>query len=352
MASVSTVVIIFVCLAINALFSAIEIAFVSVSKPTLRERVRKGDKDAVLLLRLRDNPERTLSILQTGITLFSGLAAAVGGAGAQESVAPYLQDILHTTPKIAELTSMVAVVIPLTFFNVVVGELVPKSIALRHSLGLARYSARWIMVFDRSMRPLVNMLEGSTRLILKLILRKGTQKSTGAEEPGPSPFSVDIEHLTQQHRQYVMNLVNIEKKKIRDLSVEWKTVMFIKTTDSEDDIEKIILNSGHTRLPVVAREKIIGLINTKEFLNLKSNPGAQWETIIRPVVHLPDTTPIIGALRIMQARRSHMGVVIQGTQVLGIITLEDILEEVVGDIYDEDDDGLVKHLLASSKKRG
>src|SRR5262245_59914356 len=129
--------IIIVCLLTNALFAGAEMAFVAVSKPSVRELVRRGHKRAELLLRLREHPERTLSVIQIGITMVAALAVAVGAAGAEEFLSPRLEALLSVTETTADTLASIIVVLPLTYLTVVVGELVPKSLALKNTLGFA-----------------------------------------------------------------------------------------------------------------------------------------------------------------------------------------------------------------------
>lgn len=344
------ILVVTLCLVLNALLSAAEMAFVSVSKPGLRERVRQGDKKAALLLKLRQNPERTLSVMQIGITMVGAIAAAVGGAGAEESLTPYFQELFTISEKAAGALSITLVVVPLTLLSVVVGELVPKSLALRNSWLYASVSAPWILAFDRILSPIVDLLEWSTKKILRLFFQGHAIEKVEADIP-QTDGTVNIANLTAQHRQYILNLVNIEHKKIKDILLDWRHVIFIDRSQSLENVERIILSSGHTRLPVIDGDKVIGVINSKEFLALKAAASPTWDAIIRPIIEFNESSALIAALRQMQEKRSHLALVynLQRNKI-GIVTLEDILEEVIGEVYDEDDDGVVRKILSSSPR--
>jgi len=336
-----TIAIILGCLLINAVLSAIEMAFVSLSLPQLKSLARSGDTIAAKLLKYRENPERALSVLQVGITLVGAISAAAGGAGAEEILRPIFENTFKLREDIATALAVGVVVLPLTYVSVVIGELVPKILALRHPLLIAKLGARVLHLLNYLFAPFVWLLEKSTKLITKPIRIRHDHNQRKIEE-------VNIEQLTHHHRQYVINLVDLENKRIRDIMVPWNQVNIIHVTQTMQKVAEIILQSGHTRLPVVDDQNVIGVLHTKEFMSYREAGASDWTSIVRPILKVRETESLIRALRMMQISRRHMSLVISKDDVLiGIITLEDIIEEIVGDIYDEDDDGSVRSILAS-----
>jgi|SRR5687767_13370342 putative hemolysin len=342
-------VIIVICLLVNALLAGAEMAFVAVSKPTLRELVRQGHKKAELLLHLREHPERTLSVIQIGITMVAALAGAVGGAVAEEILSPSIEAWLGITENTADTIAIGVVVLPLTYFTVVVGELVPKTLALKHALAFALRVAPWLSLSDTILGPLVTMLEWSTKQLLK-VFSLWPRRSSNAEAQEPSEDTVELGLLSRQHRQYVVNLVDLERKRVQDIYLPWEQVIAIDCNQSAEDVQTVVATSGHTRLPVLKGPTIAGVLNTKEFIALLAAGGENWPSLVRPVVEVQSKTPLLTGLKLLQDRRSHLGIVYAGQARLGIVTLEDILEEVVGDIYDEDDEGTLRRILSSSSK--
>src|SRR6478736_2334825 len=343
------VAIVVLCLRAKALIAGAEMAFVAVSRPSLRELVRQGHKKADILLRLRERPERTLAVMQIGITLVAALAGAVGGAGAEEQLSPLFEK-LGVSESTADTLAIGVVVIPLTYFTVVIGELIPKTLALRRSLTVGLAAAPWLSFFDRILGPLVTIFEWSTKRFLALLRLTGMQ--SGRPEEGQAA-TVELGLLSSQHRQYVMNLVDLERKRVKDICMPWSQVIKADVRMSARELETILLASGHTRVPVLDREALIGILNAKEFLALHASGSEQWLSLVRPAVELQDQLPLLAGLRMLQDRHVHMGVVYSHQTRVGIVTLEDILEEVIGEIYDEDDDGALKAILtASPKTRG
>ena len=341
------IAIVVLCLFINALIAGAEMAFVTVSRPSLRELVRQGHRRAETLLRLRERPERTLAVMQIGITLVAALAGVVGGAGAEEQLSPVVEK-LGFNENTADTLAIALVVVPLTYLTVVIGELVPKTLALKHSLGFALASAPSLSFFDRVLGPLVTIFEWSTRALLGLF-RLATKNQAGVRgEDGQG--TVELGLLSSQHRQYVMNLVDLERKRVRDIFLPWERVVTVEAHGSAHDVETKVLASGHTRLPVLDGDHLVGIINTKEFFALRASGAEHWLSLVRPAVQLQEFLPLLSGLRLLQDQRVHMGIVYSNQTRVGIVTLEDILEEVVGEIYDEDDDGALKAILSSSPK--
>lgn len=339
--------IISLCLFLNALFAGYEMAFVSVPKTELKNASKKGSVLAKKLVEFRTHPERTLSIIQIGITLVGAVAAAVGGAGAAENLEPYLMSRFGMREAYAEILSVFLVVAPITYLSVVVGELVPKTLALKNPMRIVMAGAPALLVADRILSPIVSILEGSTKLILRLFFRR--QKNLSTEE---SPETIELDSLSATHRTLMLNMAAIETKTIQDMMVPWGEVNFVRESDTVEQVTQMVLTSGHTRLPVLANGNIRGILHTKEFLALKESGESQWTQIIRPALHVRTTEPALSMLALMQDRRSHMALVYtpKGER-CGIVTLEDIMEEVVGDIFDEDDDGRVRKIFASRAKR-
>lgn len=334
--------IILLCLALNALLAAYEMAFVSIPRAELRALSKSGNKHAKNLINLRESPERTLSIIQIGITMVGAIAAAVGGAGAGETLEPYFIQNFALSERSAEAISLILVVLPITYLSVVVGELVPKTLALRNPARIVLVGAPALFVADRIFSPVITALEWSTQKILKIFFpRSKTVKST-------EHASIEIDMLSPVHQKIMLNMADIEKKQIKDIMLLWTQVVIVEMSASLDEVLQLVIQSGHTRLPVKENGKVAGVLHTKEFIALRESGDTNWQAIVRPVIKIQATDSALGAMRLLQEKKNHLAIVYnsQGERV-GIVTLEDILEEVVGDIFDEDDDGRVRKVYAA-----
>lgn len=339
------IVIIIVCLGLNALFACFEMAFVTVGRAELRQLARSGNRAASHLLKLRHNPERTLSVIQVGITLVGIISAAAGGAGAEEAFAPYFERRHGLSENASEALAIVLVVVPLTVLNVIFGELIPKAIALRHAVAVSTMGVRWIVIVDRLFAPLVWILERVTKAVLALL-----PKSRRTENVS-QVASVDIDHLSRQTQQYVLNLVGIEQRRVHDVMIGWDRVVAVDFDASREEVTALVVQSGHTRMPVVKDGRVIGLLHTKEYLTTLAGGIEDWHSIVRPVITVPPSALALGTLRKLQEKKTHMAIIAKDERPLGIVTVEDVFEEIVGELYDEDDDGRVQKLLVTQSRR-
>ena len=338
------IIVVIICLGLNALFAAYEMAFISVPRPELRNLARQGNKAAQKLLSLRENPERALSVIQIGITLVSAVAAALGGSGASETIEPYLQQRYGLRELNAEIISVVLVVIPITYLSVVVGELVPKTLALRNPLKIVLKGAGALFIADRVLSPVITVLEWSTKGILKTFFKRTIS-------PEAPQTTIDIESFSPVHQSFIMNMIEIKKNKIKNILIPWSQVNLVKSSDQTDEVAQVVMASGHTRLPVIDNDLVIGILHTKEFAALQASGENNWQAIIRPALKVQSSDSAFGVLRLMQEKHNHMTIVYSPTgERLGICTMEDIIEEIVGDIYDEDDDGKVRKVFATKAR--
>ena len=336
------ILIIAACLLFNTLLAAYEMAFVSIPRSELRGLTKAGNAAAKRLLVLRENPERTLSIIQIGITLVGAIAAAIGGAGAGDTLEPYFVSKFGMSNHSAEVLSVILVVIPITYLSVVVGELVPKTLALRNPTQIVIAGARALFIADRLLSPVVTILEWSTKKILTIFF----PKSKIAPPQDSSPIEIDM--FSPVHQRFMLNMAGIEKKTIRDILMPWTQVMVIQRTASVEEVLQVVVSSGHTRLPVKDSGKVIGVLHSKEFIAFKESGESNWQSLVRPILVVQPTDSALGTLRLLQDRRNHMALVMSTAgDKLGIVTLEDILEEIVGDIFDEDDDEEVRKIYAA-----
>jgi putative hemolysin len=316
-------------------------AFVTVDRRKLRNASLGGDSRATIIENMLRHPERLLSIVQIGITLVGAISAAVSGAGAEESITPILMSWFGLTEPVAEIISIGTVVIPLTILSVVVGELVPKSIALRYSMTIILTFSKALRLTEKMLGPIISPMESANKFVLRLLLPKKMENEVIA-----ATEEISLSGLKKEHKQYIFNLIDLDAKTVQSTMKPWSEVDFILYESEQEIVLEQILSTGHTRLPVVANGEVCGFLHTKEFLNLfKGGVADNWVNFMRPPKFVKLEAKLFDVLKMMQKERVHILIVGDDSNPLGVLTLEDVIKEVIGDITDEDDDNTVNMFL-------
>lgn len=326
----------------NGFFSGAEMAIVASRRGRLRQLADSGDAAAKTALELASSPDKFLPTVQVGITLVGTLAAAYGGDQIVEPLSRWLA--AHAPPPIAGAAAPIALTIfvaLLSFFTLLFGELVPKRLALRNAEAFARVVAPTMQLVARLAKPLVWGLSNATSTVLFLL-------GAGRQE-GPSVSVDDIEHLLETGRaegvlEPVEQAVAIEalrlgERTVRDIMRPRIDLDALDVETPPGEIIGAIAMAGYSRLPVYegSLDHILGYVFLKDVLR---HTWMGWPIELRKMMHralfVPETMPLDRLLELFQKEKNQMAIVLDeygGTE--GIVTLEDVLEELVGEIHDE-----------------
>lgn len=333
---------------LNALFAATEIAVLSLNGTKLKKLKEKGDKTADKLLKLVEEPSGFLSTIQIGITLAGFLGSAFAAEGFSDPLVHWLYDDLgFTTFSLGTLNTLAVIVITiiLSYFTLIFGELVPKRIAMQKSYEVAKLSCGIVRTVAFVMRPVVAFLSFSTNAILRLLHLK-----TEAEEEQVSEeeirMMVDLGEetgvLDEDEKEWITNVFEFDDTPVRDIMVRAGEVIAVSIDATKEEILKLISEEGISRLPVYGENlnDIIGILHAKDFLiELQKKQPFNLKEMLHSAYFVPEQVTADVLFKDMQTRRLHFAVVInEFGEVSGIVTMEDLLEEIVGNIYDEYDD--------------
>ncbi len=335
----------------NGIFSGTELAMVSARRGRLQQKADDGDAGAQAALDLQDDPNRLLSTVQVGITLISMLTGVFGGASLAESLIP----ILTPLPYVGSYASVVAftvVVVALTYLSLVVGELVPKRVALQHAEWVAMRMAAPMSVISRITQPLVSLLTWSTELILRLTGQHKFNAATVTEEDIRQMVREGVEDgaLEPHEREIVENVFSLGDRSIRQVMTPRTDVYALEADALLGDVVDEMLASGFSRAPVYERDldHVIGVVHGRDILRMVRNGelNVPVRNAMREALFVPEQGRAVSTLALFQKTQQHLAVVVGelGT-VEGVITLEDIIEEIVGDIADEYDDARSPHIV-------
>lgn len=333
---------IIVLIVLNGIFSAGEISIVSSRKSKIKEMVQdKKDARADVLLAMKENPERFLSAVQIGITLFGTLASAIGGIISVKYIKPLLSGI-PLVGAFDDTISLIFVVVVMTYFFLVFGELLPKYIGIHYKEKIALFITPLIEFTSRLFSVFVNLLSFSAMFFVNsLNLKKSEDNISEGEirilmEEGRRKGIFD-----ETEEKLIEGVFKFADRSVKEIMVPRPNIYSINIEDTPDEILKYIMENEFSRYPVYegSLDKIVGLVYHKDISKLIwLRKPVSLEKILKKPYFIPDTMEISILLQEMQKRRQHIAIVVDeyGTTV-GIVTLEDIMEEIFGEIMDETD---------------
>lgn len=338
-----------VLILLNAFFAATEIAVISLNEKRIKARADDGDKKAVKMLRMIEEPTRFLSTIQIGITL----AGFLGSAFAADNFAERLSDFFVETFSIPaaytgaiNTVAVIVITLILSFFTLVLGELVPKRIAMRHKEKLAEAVCGVISFLAVALKPIIWLLTVSTNAVLRLFGIDPHAK----EDPVSTEdivlmldAGVDEGSLDRNDIEYIKNVFKLDGMSAEDVMMPRKAVVFVSLDATDAEIMKKIEEEGYSRMPVYAEKEdhIVGILHTRDYLLKHGNAGFKLEQVMLPPVFVPETAHLDTLFTDMQKSHNHMVVVVnEYGETAGIVTMEDILEEIVGEIWDERDEAV------------
>ncbi len=326
-----------VLLLLNGIFSMSEMAIISARKGRLQHLANQGNKGAAAALELAGNPGTFLSTVQVGITLVGIVAGAFGGATLSEDLTPHLAEIEWMRPH-AETFSFVFVVAVITYFSLVVGELIPKRIALHSAEGVAVLMARPMKILAAVVSPLVKVLEGSTNGMLRIF---------GLMDKSDPPITEEeIKLLVEQgtragvfetaERDVIHRALQLTDRRISELMVPRTSMVWLDLDDPREKAIEIIRESRHSRYPVVqgSPDNVIGILRAKDALNyLLSGNQLELENVLLTPVFVPESMPAFRVLEVFRESGRQLALVAdEYGGVEGLVTVSDILQALVGDL--------------------
>jgi putative hemolysin len=336
------ILIIIALIVANGFFSAAELAVIASRRGRLRQQADEGDKRAKQALELANDPSRFLPTVQVGITLVGTFTATFGGASLVHELADGL--VAVPWPPLAEHAHGVALVIVglgITLATLVLGELVPKRIALRRSEQLARFVAPMMMWLSRVARPAVWLMSSATNAVLTLANAEPTAE--------PTVSVADIEHLIDTgtaegvlepvEKKVAVEALRLGERTVRDIMRPRIDLDALDADTPAEEVMGAVAMAGFSRLPVYERDldHIVGFVHIKDlFLQQYLRRQIDLRKLLHPALFVPETMPLDRLLELFQEQHNQLAIVLDeygGTE--GMVTLEDVLEELVGEIRDE-----------------
>ncbi|HPT85303.1 MAG TPA: hemolysin family protein [Bacillota bacterium] len=336
-----------VLIAINAFFASTEMAVISLNDKKVRKLAEGGDKKALRLLDFVERPEKFLSTIQVGITLAGYLGSAFAADNFAGRIRDWVVDDLGfslLSPETVNTIAIIIITLILSFFTLVLGELVPKRIAMKRAEAVANMSAGVIRFTAVIMKPVVWLLSAATNGMLRMF---GLDPHDDEEEVTEEEIRLMVDAgeekgaIEPTEKELIENVFEFNNLTAADVMTHRTEMTALWIEDSEEEIIQTIIESGFSRFPVYDKDidDIIGILSTRKFLlNLRAENKKPLKELLYPPYFVPETVRADTLFRDMQQKKIHIAIVLDeygGTS--GLVTMEDLLETLVGNIYDESD---------------
>lgn len=331
------IIIVIALILINGLFSMSEMALVSSKKNRLQAKAEDGDKGAAKALALAENPNRFFSTVQIGITLIGILSGAFGGATIAEKLGAEINKIPLLAPY-SEGIGVAIVVVIITYLSLVIGELVPKRLALNSAEKIAAAVSPLMQILSKVTTPLVAVLSGSTNFTLRILGVKPSNEPEVTEEDLKSLLDQGAENgiIEETEQDMVERIFRLSDRVVSGLMTPRTEVIFLDIDASHEEVYQKIAQYPFSRFPVIqeTNDNVLGIVHARDLL-LQRVELLQFDIskVMQQPLYLPESTPALTALEQFRSTGIELAIIIdEYGGVLGVISMNDILEAIVGDV--------------------
>ena len=346
----SDLLVVVILILVGGFFAASEIALITVKRHRLGQLADEGNRSARTAWWLTEDPGRFLATIQIAITFLGFLAGATGAAAFSDSFGDFLASlpVISLSAETADTIAFVIVTLVIALASIIVGELVPKTLALNFPERFALLVARPIGFLQRLLSPIVWFVSRISALLVRLLGGKEKPQGgylsteelkllveTGSEQGG----------IEEEEKEMIHGVIELGDKQVHEVMVPRIGIRAVNVDDPIDEVLDMIVRAGHSRLPVFAEslDNIVGILYAKDLLpylkgNVRGNGEIDIRTLVRSPVYVPESKPVDDLLHEMQVAKRHIAIVVDeygGTA--GLVTMEDVVEEIVGEIQDEYD---------------
>lgn len=336
---------------LNGVFALSEMAIVSSRKPRLKAMADRGSAGAKVALRLIEDPSQLLSTVQIGITLIGVLAGAYGATALADDLEPFVAQLLPQFPQYVRGITFGFVIVMTTLLSLVVGELIPKRIALSAPESLAALMAPVMAVIEYGASPVVWMLRTVTEGVVRLLGLHRTRQEDVTEEELQSLIDegAKVGVIEAEEREMIEGVMRLGDRSVKAIMTPRTEVVWLDPAQSREDLLREIKESQHSRFPVARGDldEVVGVVQTKDMFAHMGETGAfDIEAVMHPPQFVPETMPVLKLLEAMRANPVRMVMVSdEYGGVLGLITAADLLESIAGDVALSVDEAISKPVL-------
>ena len=341
----SEILLLVLLILLNGFFAASEIAFISLNDARIEKQAKEGNKKAKSIKKMLKDPSKFLATIQIGITLAGFLSSAFASESFASRLAPVLNKLVPSiSVGVWNSVSIIIITIILSYFTLIFGELVPKRLAMKHYEKIAFATIGIIKTVSIVTAPFFKFLTASTNLVSKLFGVSGEEEETVTEEEirmmvdvGEEKGAIDLEE-----KEMINNVFEFDDKIVSEIMVPRTRIFAVDINSSISDvIEELTEDDRYSKIPVYDEtiDEIKGIVYVKDILISQKNKNTKIRGLVKKALFVPETKPVNELFQEMRKNKKQIAIVIDeygGTS--GIVTIEDILEEIVGEIYDEYDE--------------
>ena len=329
---------------VNAFFAATEIAFISINDAKIEKQAKEGNKKAKQIRKMLKEPSKFLATIQIGITLAGFLSSAFAADAFADDLAPALQNLIPLGLSVWKNISIVIITMILSYFSLVFGELVPKRLAMKKAEKIAFGTVKIVRAISIITAPFVKLLTASTNGISKIFGISETDEDTVTEEEIRMMVDVGEEKgsIEEEEKELINNVFEFNDKVVSEIMIHRKDIYAIDIESDINDILKELDEYKYSRIPVYEDniDNIVGLLFIKDLLaNINKKEKVKISNLLREAYFVSENKQINELFKDMQRNKHQIAIVLDeygGTA--GLVTMEDIIEELVGNIFDEYDD--------------
>lgn len=325
------IIVLVVLILINGIFSATEMAFMELNTYDLNKDIKRKNKKAIRILELLKDSSTFLSAIQVVITLSGFLASAFAADSFAREIA-YSLNLTWISMEALTNILIILITIILSYFTLVFGELVPKRIGLTYPKKISYFMVNIIYAIIFFFKPFIFILGSSTNFILKILKIEKTKE----EEEDEIKSSIQDANLEELEKKILLNVFEFNDTKVKDVMIHKDSVSYLDVEDSKEQVMKMIKEHKYTRFPVLENGVIIGVLNVKDLLIKKENVFS-LKDYVREITTISSDMIIDDAFLLLNGKHEPIAKVVREGNWIGIITIEDIIEEIVGNVFDEYD---------------
>ena len=338
------IIVLAILILVNAFFAATEIAFISINDAKIEKQAKEGNKKAKQIRKMLKEPSKFLATIQIGITLAGFLSSAFAADAFADDLAPVLESLIPLGLSVWKSISIIIITMILSYFSLVFGELVPKRLAMRNSEKIAFGTIGIVRAISVVTAPFVKLLTASTNGISKIFGISETDEETVTEEEIRMMIDVGEEKgsIEEEERELINNVFEFNDKVVSEIMIHRKDIYAIDINSDVDHILKYLNEYKYSRIPVYEDniDNIVGLLFIKDLIaNINKKEKVKISNLLREAYFVSENKQINELFRDLQRNKHQIAIVLDeygGTA--GLVTMEDIIEELVGNIFDEYDD--------------